>query len=386
VLRLLPGLVLQAILLLGAAAALLLSGVLPQLVAAHVAFAVGLMPLIMAAMLHFIPVLTRTGAPHPVVAAMPLLAWAGGIAMLSAFVPPGLGLGALHGGAALALVAAVTLLLFAMRRVIDCLGAPHPSIYWYQAALLCLALALCAVFAMAAWSGHYREMRLVHLHLNTLGFVALTALGTLEVLVPTVLARADAEAARRLRRALPAALAGVLLVAIGVAWLRWLADLGTALLLVIVWRSGRAWWRRGRQELLAGDGAAASLFVALCGFGGLLLLGDLHAHGIVPGFAAVPGFVAAFLLPLVTGAASYLLPVWWRPGPQGAWHRDFRSRLGRRSLLRAVLFCAGGLAAGAGWIAALWLTAVGLLLFASALGAALIGAFRRDDGQVRPSR
>jgi len=98
----------------------------------------------------------------------------------------------------------------------------------------------------------------------------------------------------------------------------------------------------------------------------------------------VLGFIAAFLLPLVTGAASHLLPAWWRPGPQGHWHAEFRRRLSRFALSRGLLFVAGGLGAAAGWAEALWLAAAGLILFAAALLHALAGA--RRDGQLGPSR
>ncbi len=384
--RLLPLFALQAIVLLAAATVLLLGGAWPQILAAHLAFAVGLMPLIMAAMLHFIPVLTRTGSPPWPIAMLPVAAWFGGLLMLASFPPLALGFGALHGGAALGFWAGLLLLLFAMRRAIDCLGDPHPCVYWYQAALLCLCLALVTVFAMAASPQRYHELRLMHLHLNTLGFVGLTALGTLEVLVPTVLGRHDRLVSGRLRQgALPALLA-VLLTAAGAAWAPWLADAGALLFLSLLGRSGLAWWRLGGRELLRRDSAAASLVLALIGLAGLIVIGSLHGHGVVDRFAAVPGFVGAFLLPLVTGAASHLLPAWWRPGVQGPWHADFRRHLGRLAMVRAFLLVVGGLTTATGASTGLWLVAAGLTLVVGVFGSGVAVALHAPVGREGASR
>jgi hypothetical protein len=48
-----------------------------------------------------------------------------------------------------------------------------------------------AIFAGLLWPAGYGALRLVHLHLNTLGFIGLTAIGTLHVLMPTVLGKPD---------------------------------------------------------------------------------------------------------------------------------------------------------------------------------------------------
>ena len=59
-------------------AVLALSGVGSPLAVAHLAFAVGIVPLILAAMSHFVPVLTRTGDPGRGITYLPIaaqLAW-----------------------------------------------------------------------------------------------------------------------------------------------------------------------------------------------------------------------------------------------------------------------------------------------------------------------
>jgi len=82
---LLPLLAVTALLALAAAAALLLTGHgRPQLVA-HVAFALGVLPLILGAMGYFTPVLTRSGAPGLAAWIPPLLASVAGTLAVIAF-------------------------------------------------------------------------------------------------------------------------------------------------------------------------------------------------------------------------------------------------------------------------------------------------------------
>ena len=67
-----------------AAALLALGGVGSPVVVAHLAFALGVVPLIFAAMLHFVPVLTRTGDPSSWLARLPLFAQADGVLIVAA--------------------------------------------------------------------------------------------------------------------------------------------------------------------------------------------------------------------------------------------------------------------------------------------------------------
>jgi hypothetical protein len=76
---------------------------------AHLAFAVGILPLILAAMTHFVPVLTRTGEPAPGIRHIPHAAQAAGLLAVGAMqglLPPW----ALHLAALGDLALAVTLL------------------------------------------------------------------------------------------------------------------------------------------------------------------------------------------------------------------------------------------------------------------------------------
>ncbi len=352
--------------------------------ALHVAFAVGVMPLILGAMSHFVPVLTRSGPAGAAVRALPLLALAGGALAVLAFALPAPMPYGLDAAASLGAVTALGMASWITLRGRYALGQPHPGLHWYTAAVVCLLLALVAVLAMRLAPEQRLALRRFHLHLNTLGFVALTAIGTLQVLLPTAAGRADAGAAHRLRRDLTWAFTGAILVAAGSAWAPWLAWVGLLLWAVALAPLAAAWLARFRTDIVALHGPAASLGAALPGFVLVLLAGALHGAGMLPTADTVTAFFLAFLLPLVTGAVNQLLPLWLRPGGQTRWHETLRARLGRFSGVRALLFLAGGMLAAFGQRAGLVLALAGLVLFA--LQAA--DALRRDrrstgTGRVR---
>jgi hypothetical protein len=329
------------------AALLLVAGVGSRPLAAHLAFAFGIMPLILGAMSYFIPVLTR-GPSSPLASGLPplLAAIGGGLALL-----------AFHGGfgvtplaaATIGLVAALALAAWAAFRVRAMVGRRHPGLDWYFAALGFLVAALIAVALMELFPAYRAAWRQFHLHANLLGFVGLTALGTLQVLLPTCMGQVDPEAFQRLRRDLKWAASGTALVAAGSGLVSLgtpgsgaAAVIGALLWQLVVLRMAFGWWQRYRRAMLAVDSAAASLGAAAVGLCGLLLAGILHGGGLLNGRAAIVAFVVGFLLPLVSGAAAYLLPVWIRPGAQGEWHRGLRARLCRRSGWRAAAFLAVG--------------------------------------------
>ncbi|MBP7422208.1 MAG: hypothetical protein KA806_02175 [Sulfuritalea sp.] len=349
--RLLPLLAIVALLLLLIAAAMLAIGQGASALGAHIAFALGVMPLILAAMSYFVPVLTRGPGAATASWLPPLLALGGGGLVVAAFATNYsnlvIGLAAL-----LALGAALGLGVWAAMRARRMIGRRHPGLDWYLAALGMLLAALCAVLAMPWFPDQRAQLRLFHLHANLLGFVGLTALGTLQVLLPTCMGAADPEAALRLRADLKWAAGGCLLIAIGAAALvpgggaaaaSPIAAIGGLMYLAIVLRMLRGWLVQYRGKLFAAHGAATSLQVAAVGLCGLLGMGLLHGAGHLSGRASVVGFVVAFLLPLLSGAAAHLLPVWLRPGAQGPWHAELRSRLGRWSGVRGIALLLAGL-------------------------------------------
>lgn len=349
--RLLPILAIVALLLLLMAAALLAVGHGAPALGAHIAFALGVMPLILAAMSYFVPVLTRGPGAGAASWLPPLLALGGGGLVVAAFATNYSSL--LVGLAALlALGAALGLAAWAMMRARRMIGRRHPGLDWYLAALGMLLMALCAVLAMPWFPDQRAQLRLFHLHANLLGFIGLTALGTLQVLLPTCMGVADPEAALRLRADIKWAAGGCLLIAIGAASLvpgkfaaaaAPIAAIGGLMYLAIVLRMLRGWLVRYRGKLFAAHGAATSLLLAAVGLCGLLGMGLLHGEGHLSGRASVVGFVVAFLLPLVSGAAAHLLPVWLRPGVQGPWHAALRNRLGRWSGVRGFALLLTGL-------------------------------------------
>ena len=351
--------------------ALLQFGAPSSLAVAHLVFAVGALPLIFGAITHFVPVLTRSGKAQRGVLLAPFALQLAGL-LAVAFFYGTFGIGALHAAVAIALPLSLAFAAWLLLRARRTLGKPHPGWRWYLAALACLAVALAVVPAMQIWPEAHAALRLLHLHLNTLGFIGLTALGTLQVLLPTVLSGPDPEATLRLRRDAWLAPGAVAAIACGAAlWLP-LALTGAALLLLVVLRIARAWLHRYGLPVLFGDGAAAALAAALLGFILLIALGVLHALRIVDGLHAVAAYIVIFLLPLITGALSQLLPVWCHPGVRSAPRDRMRAALVGSGRIRALLFVAGGMALACGIGEGLWLAGGGVLLFVLGLLRAVI--------------
>lgn len=326
----------------------------------HLMLAAGAMPLIFGAMSHFIPVLTRTRGAGRIIGLVPVVALVGGALAVAAFSRDGIGWG-WQAGALLAMAAAGALFFWSRRRRAHMLGPPHACLAWYEGALACLFAALLAILAATAWPQYFPALRRLHLHLNTLGFIGLTAVGTLTVLMPTVCDRPDPGTTLRLRMDLPLALGGAVFVALGSAWAAPLAWLGLLAWGVALARMMKAWLRLYRTEIFALHGPAPLLAAATLGLALCLAAGAAMTTGAA--FDATALFIAGFLLPLVSGATSQLLPVWLRPGVQTAWHGAMRARLGRHNGVRAPLFLLGGLAAGLGQPWGLALSAAVLLWF-----------------------
>ncbi|MGE5492707.1 MAG: hypothetical protein ACM31P_15630 [Actinomycetota bacterium] len=333
----------------------------------HLAFAVGIVPLIFGAMIHFVPVLTRSGNPARSISLLPVLAQLAGllaVAAMQGILPRPL----LHGAATLDFVFAVVLAAWMAQRARSALGSPHPGWRWYLAALGCFLMALAAVPVLMAVPDLYGSLRALHLHLNTLGLVGLAALGTLPVLLPTALGKPDPEAGSWLRRRLWPTLAAVLLVALGAAFAWPLSVVGATLLLVIVLGLAGQWWRRFGHACLWNDGAAASLCFAVAGFLVLVAAGVLHGIGLVPARPAIAAWAAGFLMPLVTGALSQLLPVWRWPGPATPARALMRAKLAATGRWRGLLFIGAGILVAAGLPeGGETLAGAGMLLFAVGL-------------------
>ncbi len=350
-----------------ASVALTLAGQGVPVAVAHLAFAVGIVPLIFAAMLHFVPVLTRTGNPGRWLRLLPTAAQLAGllaVAALQGLLPYWV----LHPAALSDLLLALGLLIWIAARARAALGRPHPGWRWYAAALACLILALAAVLSMAVWPRQWPALRLIHLHLNTLGLVGLAALGTLPVLLPTAFARPDPAAGAWLGRCLWLAFTGVLLIAGGSAGHWTLAAAGSGLLLAVLFGLLLQWGRSFGFRLLLADGVTTSLLAASAGLALTLAAGLAHGLGLLAARPTLLAWLFGFLLPLVSGALSQLLPVWRWPGPQLPSRLEMRRRLAAGGGWRAVLFLTAAVLELAGFDrAAVVLAAAGLLLFAGSL-------------------
>lgn len=328
---LLLGLVVAA--LMAFLAALSLQGA-PAPVWRHVLFAMGVMPLILGAMLYFIPVLTRTSSARGAVLLVPVAGFLAGCVAVIAFK------GAAELLPFIAVLAFVPILVEAIwiwRRRAQVFGVAHPGVDWYMAALAALMLALIVIGSRLVWPEGWGATRLLHLHLNLLGFLGLTAIGTLRVLLPTVLASQDTAAMRYLRRQLPIAVAGTLGVAAGAAFWPPLATLGALFwlwsglsLLAPLWRNRRAW--------LTLHNASIALVAAVLGWVLVLCAGMAHGSGWMRADTALSWLLYLFLLPLVTGATSYLLPVWRWPGRRSPAHERMRAYLMAYSGVRVLAF------------------------------------------------
>lgn len=346
-----------------ASAALALSGLGSPIAVAHLAFAVGIVPLIFAAISHFVPVLTRTGDPGHRIHRIPLVAQIAGVLVVGAMqgiLPYSL----LYLAATADLVLAAILLNWIASRARSTLGTPHPGWRWYGVALICLMVALMAILLMTIWPHQWHALRIFHLHLNTIGLIGLAALGTLPVLLPTALGKPDPEAAGWLRRRLWLVAGGAVVLATG-ASISWpFATPGAVLILVAALGLIGHWSRRFGLKQLFGDGVAASLTGAVAGLILTLTIGVWHGAGILPSRATLLAWGVGFLLPLVTGALSQLLPVWRWPGPMIPARPIMRQKLAASGQVRAACWFASAVAILAGYPQlSVGLLVIGLLLF-----------------------
>lgn len=344
---------------------------------AHLAFAVGVMPLILSAFCYFVPVLTRSGTASSPARLPGWLGLVAGSLAFVQFVAPGVIPFAYSAPALGAFVAASASAIWMHRRGARAVGPSHPCMKWYVASAFCLAIAAAAVLAMPMWPDQYAALRQAHLQLNVLGFVGLAAIGTLQVLMPTVAAFPDAGVTERLRRDLAPAMAGSLLMAAGAAWQALLAWFGLALWIVTIARLGAAWWQLYRGQIFAWHGLAPPLGGALAGFAGLLAAGVTQSTFGRPVANAGIVVITLFLVPLVTGAAAALLPVLLRPGVRTDWHHAFHARAGRYSGMRTLLFLLAGVVSMLGREEGAVITLLALVLFAAQIERALADRPRR---------
>ncbi|MCP3669298.1 MAG: hypothetical protein GY814_02455 [Gammaproteobacteria bacterium] len=320
--------------------------VLPRLTAItpsaplHLILALGIMPLIFGAMIYFVPVLTRSGSPEPKVLLSIYGAMLAGVILTTSLL---LIFKLYLLAAVIALLAVAGLSYWMQQRARQSFGSPHPGLLWYRLALLLLGAALVAIILASLWPQQWLNLRRLHLHLNILGFVGLTALGTLRVLLPTVGSFQDMNAGPWLMHEWRLLFAGTLLIAVGAAWFPPITLAGLLLWLIPLGRLayGLLWLKR--RKLWLADGAAPSLATASIGLIISLLLGAAHGLGWLATTHMSELFILMFLMPLVSGAATHLLPLWLWPGAQTEQQNRSRTTLGRFALIRSMLFQLSGM-------------------------------------------
>ncbi len=313
---------------------------LPPAFTLHLFFALGIMPLILGAMTYFVPVLTRTGAPQTLDFLPALTAFAAGLLLAYALKYSFW----LYPVAALfTLAAAFRLSWWMYDRSRKTLGSPHPGLVWYRLAIGFLILALIAILSGGMLTEHWGSARIIHLHLNLIGFVTLTALGTLRVLLPTAAGLTDPHAGRWLNRLWPWLAGGTLLIATGSAINPLLSAIGVLPWLVALVKLGIDLILPNRKQLWLQGGAGFTLCGAVAGLFLSLLAGAAHGLGYIGSPQITAAFFTAFLLPLVTGAATHLLPLWLTGPADRERTSELRTPLCARARTRTLLFLAAGL-------------------------------------------
>lgn len=332
------------------------------IVSYHIVFSIGIIPLILAAMVHFLPVLARSKKPNKWINLLPLLALLSGLLITSHFAFPQVVTTGHYFGATVIIIVVANLGIWAFHLKSQCIGTPHPCLDWYLAAIYCLLIALSAIVITYFIPSQRAEFRLLHLHLNTLGFIGITALGTLQVLMPTVAQCPDPAVASRMRQYLKWMVIGTFMIAFCAAWYPKLAWVGVMLLAIPVFGIAWSWLQLYREKIFKWNGVAPVLAAALSGFVIALVIGTAHAYG-QHHFNPIALFIITFMMPLVMGAVSYLLPLWLKPGQQTIWHQTSRTHLAANGALRALIFLVGGILVSLGYETGWYLVALAAVAF-----------------------
>ncbi|SCG53835.1 hypothetical protein [Micromonospora halophytica] len=229
------------------------------------------------------------------------------------------------GGAALLFAAVAAHLVGLARRLRRALPARFTvTVHYYLAA----AVALLAGVPVGAWmlvvdDALRPRLALFHAHVNLLGWVTLTVLGTLLTLWPTVLrARMADGAVRAATVALPLAVTGLALLGVGVlAWWRVVAAAGLALFTLaalVVLRPALAVARVRPPTAFAGWSLAAAsvwLLVALGTDAATLLSADDPATAADRFGTVLLPLLVGFVAQVLVGSLSHLLPMVLGGGP-----------------------------------------------------------------------
>jgi hypothetical protein len=160
-----------------------------RLLHVHGALVGGVAQIIMGAMLAFIPPLLLTGGTRP--DSHPVLYFTINVAAVLLLTAFGLGHNTVIGVAGIfVLLGFLSLAGEGLRQARRSLNSPPLNLWFYGIALLALLIGLTLGIGMALRLVPFPIMgqtRLAHIHLNLLGFITLTIVGTMHNLFPTVL-------------------------------------------------------------------------------------------------------------------------------------------------------------------------------------------------------
>lgn len=293
-----------------------------RLVHVHGALVGGVAQMILGAMAAFIPPLLMSGRDrsesHPILYAAVNL---GTVGIVIGFA---LGNKLMVGLAGLLVVFAfISLLADTLRQVRSSLVSPPLNLWFYGAAVVVLLVGLGIGEGMSLRlidPTHLGKARLAHIHLNLLGFVVLTIIGTMHNLFPTVL-QAQLHSARLARLTFLLMPAGILVLVAGFL----LASLRTQILaggllivaaLVFAYNMARTWAGAGQPRNLASNHLmVGTMFLVLAlGSGVLVSVNYLWDPPKVPfGTLHLVAYThlafIGFILHTIFGALSHLLPI-----------------------------------------------------------------------------
>lgn len=293
-----------------------------RLLHVHSALVGGVAQIILGAMLAFIPALLMTGrdrtTSHPVLFAA---INGGAVAILIGFW---LKLWLVAGVAGLLVfLAFLSLLGEAVRQARSSLSSPPLNLWFYGVAILLLLSGLGIGVAAALQlisPGQLRQARLAHIHLNLLGFVTLTIVGTMHNLFPTVL-NTRLHSVRLAQATFVLLPAGVLALIAGFFLSRPQLQIaaGGILLagtLLYGYNMIRIWTDAGHpNSIVSNHFIMATVFLLLAVIAGILVsvnaLWDppALAFGTLHLMAYTHLALVGFILQTIIGALSHLLPI-----------------------------------------------------------------------------
>jgi nitrite reductase (NO-forming) len=209
------------------------------------------------------------------------------------------------------------------------------TVHYYLAASSALLVGVPLGAVMLAADGDRSRLVLVHAHVNLLGWVGLTVIGTLVTLWPTTLRTRMAEGAAAAASAgLTPAVAGLVLLAVGLA--AWWPMIAVAGLVLYAAAAGYILWPAlGPARQRPPASFATWSIAASVGWLGVALIRDAWTllHASTPEAAAaafsellIP-LLAGFVAQVLIGALSYLLPMALGGGPAAV--RERAARLDR---------------------------------------------------------